>query len=185
MSLARRLIFGVVFAAVLAHVPLPADAQLVSREAELKGKVVGVLGKLVTWPSRIAPGPANALTVGIVGTNPFVDTRGVDHLKAKVPDAVVQQFADEDAPGIKNCHILVIADDANSQAALATVAGAPILTVSEAPGLAKQGSAMNLVFDRQQNKIRLEINPKTAVKDGLRINPGLLKASFVDIVKGP
>lgn len=167
---------------VLTVAAAPVDAQIESREAELKGKLVGVLGKLVTWPTPSAPTSRNPLTIGILGTNPFVGDDGVNHLQKKVGrTATINYYAKPD--DIKECHILVIARDAEFQAALEKVKATPTLVVGESPNLAKQGAAMNLVFDQAQNKIRLEINPRTAGGAGLRINPGLLNSPTVDIIR--
>ena len=153
-----------------------------SREPELKGKMVGILGSLITWPNNTAPSRANPLTIGIIGNDPFVDERGVNHLEQKLAGtgAVLLHFADTAA--YRKCHILVVPKSVDVVPALAKTAGSPVLVVTESPGLAKQGAAINLVYDIASNKIRLEINPGTAKKADLQINQGLLRSPLVDIV---
>lgn len=181
MNLSRRLLFGALFTVVLAFASVSASAQgVVSREAELKGKIAALLGRFVTWPNAVAPARGNPLTIGIVGTSPFVEDNGFDHLKAKVPAAVILNF--KDATEFKTCHILIVARDADLEAALDKAKGS-ILVVGESPGSASKGAAMNLVFDRARNAIRLEINPRTAIAAGLKIDSGLLGSSLVDIIR--
>ncbi|MBI2479119.1 MAG: DUF4154 domain-containing protein, partial [Planctomycetia bacterium] len=107
-----------------------------SREAELKGKLVGILGGLVTWPNNKMPSSAKPLTIGIVGDDPFVDDRGVNHLEQKLAGtgAVVLKFPD--ASAYEECHILVVSKAADFEKALAKTRGNSILVVSESPGLA-------------------------------------------------
>jgi hypothetical protein len=182
MKLAKRLLVLFAVVAVLAIAADAASGQAISREAEFKGRIVGILSTQVTWPSNRAPSVANPLTIGIVGDNPFVDNRGVDHLEKKLAGsgAVVLSFPDETA--YRDCHILVVAKSADFEKALAKVKGAPVLVVSESPGLARKGAAINIVYDQALNIIRLEINPSTAKNHDLTISQGLLRSPQVDIV---
>lgn len=175
---------SLVFCAVVAFLAIMANdvSAQINREAELKGKMVGLLGKLVTWPKDNAPTREKPLTIGIVGNNPFVDDQGVNHLEQKLAGtgAVVLNFAD--ASAYKDCHVLVVSKSTDFEKVLAQTNGKPILVVSEAPGLAKKGAAINMVFDQASNVIRLEINPGIARKANLQINQGLLRSPLVDIV---
>lgn len=180
MKLPNRILLLLVTIALPAITAPGVAAQ--SREAELKGKMVGLFGQLVTWPTGKTPTPAKPLTIGIVGDDPFVDAAGVNHLEAKLAGtgAVVRRFPN--AAAYEDCHVLVVSKAADFEAALAKTKGKPVLVVSEAPGLAKKGAVVNLVYDQPSNKIRLEINPGTARTAKLQINPGLLRSPLVDIV---
>lgn len=182
MKLGKRLPVLLAACAVLAFAVNDASAQVINREAEFKGKMVGILVKQVTWPNSKAPTTAKPLTIGILGDNPFVDSQGVNHLQQRLAGtgAVILTFPDETA--YRECHVLVVANNANFEKALAKTKGEPVLVISETPGLAKQGAAINLVFDRDKNQIRLEINPATALKAKLQINRDLLLSKLVDIV---
>ncbi|MEO8494224.1 MAG: YfiR family protein [Planctomycetota bacterium] len=157
-------------------------AQVISREAELKGNLVGILVKQVTWPANRVPTTAIPLTIGIIGNDPFVDNGGTNYLKKRLQGtgAVVLNFPDETA--YQDCHVLVVSKAANFQKALEKTTGSPVLVVSESPGLAGKGAAMNLVFDMAKNQIRLEINPGTARDSKLEINPHFLRSELVQIV---
>lgn len=161
--------------------PVNVYSQVISREAELKAKMVGVIRKLVTWPVGKRPTSGNPLKIGIMGDSPFVDGNGVDYLSSEVRDAKVLEFAT--AADFEDCHILVVARNADLKAALAKAKGLPILVITESPDSAKQGATINLVFSEQDNRIRLEINPKTALEYEVKIDRGLLNSRLVDIVR--
>jgi len=55
---------------------------------------------------------------------------------------------------------------------LPRLSGRQILTVSEAPGFASRGGIIN--FYLEGNKVRFEINPAAARRDGLKISSQLL-----------
>ena len=55
---------------------------------------------------------------------------------------------------------------------LAGLRGSPVLTVGESDGFARQGGAIN--FFLQGNKVRFEINPDAAQRNGLRMSAQLL-----------
>lgn len=179
----HRYVVFLVFAVLLGFAPADGQGQvaLVSREAELKARMLVLLRKFVTWPAANAPSTANPLKIGIVGDDPFTDGNGFDHLQDGVPDARILRF--NDAADIEDCHILVVARDADLKAALEKTGGRPILVVTESPGSAQQGSVINLAFDRNANKIQLQINPTTARRFNLVVNPNLLRSPLVQIVR--
>jgi hypothetical protein len=53
-----------------------------------------------------------------------------------------------------------------------SLAGTPVLIVSEAPGALEQGSMINLVVS--DGRVRFEVAPQTAERNGLRISSRLL-----------
>jgi len=156
----------------------PAHAR---REAELKGRVVGLLRRLVAWPEATAPSAANRFTIGILGEDPFVEN-GINHLEEELAgSAEIVRFAN--ANEITGCHVLVVSKNANLAEALTKTESKPILVISETTGSAAKGATMNLVFDEQSNRIRLEIDPSVAQRAGLEINETLLNTSFVKLIQ--
>lgn len=164
----------------------PVNAQL--SEAELKGRMVGVLGAfdardpLVKWPAAKAPSATNPIKIGILGDDPFVDADGVNHLTRRLPKAKVLRFAT--AEDFAECHILVVSQASDFEKAIEKTKNLPILVVTESPGLARKGSVINLVYDPITNKIRMEINPTTATRLKLTIARDLLRSPLVEIIAG-
>lgn len=177
--------------------PLAAQ-EVVSREFETKAEVISLLGKFVTWPSAVVPSAQRPLTIGLLGHDPFVEN-GVNQLdqvvaaeRAKGRAIVVRRF--DSAKNYQMCHILYVSDTAapNSveqafkerlDAALKLTAGEPVLLLGAAPGLGSRGVAANMLFDRTNNRIRLEINPDAAARSGLKVAPQLLRLPVVEIVR--
>ena len=177
MKFWKRLFVALCTGLVLAFTPQQASSQ-VSREAELKAKMVAiVLQNYITWPTGKKPTEAKPLTIGIVGDDPFADANGASHLERQLKKAVILKFADHS--DYKDCHVLVVSKKANFEKSYEKAKGAQVLVVSESPGLAKKGAAVNLVFDMANNKIRLQVNPTTANAAGIKIDSALFRVAEI------
>ncbi len=201
MKISNRLIVGCVGIAGLllsvASSPLAAQ-DVVSREYEIKAGVLSLLGKFVTWPDAVAPTPQRPLTIGVLGKDPF-EEGGVNQLdqtvvaeRAKGRQIVIRRF--DSAKDYEPCHILYVSDTATEKsieqafpvrlaAALKLTAGKPVLLAGAAPKLASRGVAANMLFDRANNRIQLELNPDAANRNGLKFAPQLLRLPVVQIVR--
>ena len=201
MSILRRvLVCCLGIACVLQSVtssPLAAQ-EVVSREYEIKAGVLSLLGKFVTWPDAVAPNPQRPLTIGVLGQDPFFEG-GVNQLdqtiaaeRAKGRQIVVKRF--DSAKDYQPCHILYVSDAANEksveqnfkdrlEAALKLTANKPVLLVGASPELARRGVAANMLFDRANNRIQLELNPDAANRHELKFAPQLLGLPVVQIIR--
>jgi hypothetical protein len=175
-----------------------AAAQVIRREYAIKAGVLVMLGNCVTWPPDAAPARGEPLKIGILGKDPFVEN-GVNQLDRTVAEQrlkglniIVKRF--DSAKDYEPCHILFVSSLAEMKSVEQTVAdrikaaqnvtaGASVLVVGEATGLARQGAAANLIFDRTTNLIRLEINPDAAARAGMKFAPDLLRLKLVQIVR--
>ena len=193
----RRLIF-LSLAAALITPARDGAAQVVRREYAIKAGVIGVLAKCVTWPKGATPAPGKPLTIGILGKDPFVES-GVNQLDRTIAAEnlkggaiVVKRF--DSARDYQPCHILLVSSLAAESSEEKTLAdrvkaacivtkGGGVLLVGESAGLARQGAAANLIYDRTTNLIRLEINPDAAARAGLKLAPDLLRLKLVQIVR--
>ena len=147
-----------------------------------------------------APASDKPLVIGVLGKDPFVEN-GVNQLDRVVADEVrkggnitVQRFAS--AKDYQPCHMLFVSSQPAEgsvektlaerlAAAKKVTAGTPVLVVGEATGVAQQGAAANLMFDRSGNRIKLELNPDAASRASLKLAPQLLRLSVVQIVRDP
>lgn len=201
MSILRRVIVGCLGIACLLQemVEAPLAAQdVVSREYEIKAGVISLLGKFVTWPDKVAPNRDRPLTIGVLGQDPFLEG-GVNQLdqtvaaeQAKGRLIVVRRF--DSAKNYQPCHILYVSDLAapNSveqafkdrlEAAVKLTKDKPVLLTGAAPGLPAWGFSANMLFDRANNRIRLELNPDAANRHELKLAPQLLRLPVVQIVR--
>jgi hypothetical protein len=177
-----------------------AQAQVVRREYAIKASVVCMLAKCVTWPPEATPKKEEPLVIGILGRDPFVENnanqidQAVADARAKGSNLTVKRF--DSAKDYTPCHILFVSNQGSETSDEKTVAdrlkaagritvGKPVLILSEAPGLAQQGAAANLLFDRTSNLIQLELNPEAAARSSLKLTPDLLRLKVVRIVRDP
>lgn len=201
MSLANRVMtccLGIAcFLPSVVSSPLAAQ-EVVSREYEIKAGVLSLLGKFVTWPDGSAPGPQRPLIIGVLGKDPF-DEGGVNQLdqtvvreRAKGRQIVIRRF--DSAKNYQPCHILYVSDKATEksdeqsfkerlEAAVKLTRGQPVLLAGDAPGLPAWGFSANMLFDRADNRIRLELNPDAADRHGLKFAGQLLNLPVVQIVR--
>ena len=179
------------------YTPLAAQ-DVVSREYETKAGVISLLGKFVTWPEEVAPNDKRPLTIGVLGQDPFFE-QGVNQLdqtvaneRAKGRQIVVRRF--DSAKDYVACHILYVSDTAapaskeqtfkaRLEAAVALAKGKPVLLTGASAGLPAWGFPANMLFDRETNRIRLELNPDASKRHDLTLDPQLLRSSFVEIVR--
>jgi len=90
---------------------------------------------------------------------------------------VVKHFAK--GLDVKGCQLIFIPEGQEEQFAVAlqTLGNAPVLTVGETEGFAREGGMIR--FYEEDNRLRFEINPNAAQKAGLRISSRLLKLARV------
>jgi hypothetical protein len=168
----RLLILAVVLLATM-----PADAQEVSREYQVKAAFLYNFAKFVEWPPSALAGP---LTICIAGRNP---------LGAALDDVVSGETVGgrpihtriilEPEPG---CHVMFIPDGAAASAYLRASRGAPTLTVGETPAFIGIGGIIS--FFVEDGKVRFEINPEAAERAQLRVSSRLLQLARIQTVPG-
>ncbi len=149
----------------------PASVQ----EYELKRAFLERFRSFVHWPATPhAPRP-RAMTLGVIGRNPFGP-----HLPAgsriagqdAKPLRLIECTTPQQAAG---CDIVFFCNvpEGTLRSTLDVLADKPVLTVGEGPGFARFGGMIGLLpVDR---RIRLEINRASVARAGLRIDPQLLQ----------
>jgi hypothetical protein len=170
----------------------------VNREFQIKASVISLLGKFITWPSEVAPRADQPLVVGILGGDPFVEGDW-NHLDATIAEdnrkggnTIIHRF--DSVSEYRPCHILFVSSVPPRGVAEQTLAERlaaakqltakhHVLLVADTIGMAQEGIAANLVFDRTNNRVRLELNPDAANRAGLKLAPQLLRLSIVTIVR--
>jgi hypothetical protein len=128
--------------------------------------------KYIDWPEKYKEGN---FVIGILGTSSFyndltaqLSTKSVGNQKFEI-----KNFANvESISGI--CHILFIPAENSSMlpAVLKKTKGKNTLIVTEKPGLAKQGAAINII--PIDNKLKFELNKETIEKYNLKVSSTLL-----------
>jgi YfiR/HmsC-like len=154
-----------------------AMAQSKDQESDLKAVFIYNFTKYIEWENG---GSENRFIIGILGQSPLESSIGeiAKTNLAKNKKIVLKQFnRPED---ISYCNILFIphGSPVPLQSVLEKV-DKGVLIISEEPGLARQGTAINFVLSN--DKLKFEINLKALYSAGLKASSQLLKlATIVD-----
>jgi hypothetical protein len=142
-------------------------AQVIDTAPEKKAKIVALLPNFFEWPQDVKPVGGAPYKIGVLGSDPFKQG-AVNHLDKQAAGGkiVIERFAD--IGNYRPCHILVVSSSADLKPVLEKTREQPVLVVAEAPGLAKEGAVVNLVFVRQINRLQIEFNPAEAKLAGLK-----------------
>jgi hypothetical protein len=164
-------------------------------EYQLKATFLCVFGDVIIRKNDPEVGTAKPLSIGVLGRDPFdatlTDGRRLNYLDLVVAAKVrggrkinVQRFAAPDE--YQPCNLLFVARDAAQdaqtlQATLEATRGEKLLLVTDAPGLARKGAAINMKI--VGGLVQLEINPDAAQRASLSIPPEVLNLPGVTIVR--
>ena len=144
-------------------------------EYQLKAVFLMNFAKFVEWPTTAFRSAQSALTICVLGEDPF--GRDLD-------DVVRGQVAGDRALAVKrlaqvqrgdNCHVLFVsgAEKARAERVLGVLSNTPTLTVGEGDDFTAAGGMIALLID--DNRIRFEVNLDAAGNAGLKISSKLLK----------
>ncbi len=169
---------GIALLIALLAVPVAGDE--IVPEYQLKAEFMERFTRFIEWPATSAVNDGQTpFAICVAGDDPFGpflrNLAASRRIKSK-PIAVRLVSASSSFEG---CHMLFIAASERDHAAdvIRRAANRPILTVGDAGGLGKTGVMIN--FYEAADKVRFEINPRSAEKSGLRISSKLLKVARV------
>lgn len=185
-----RLAPGIALAAVwvvlfiLWAIALPPSPALAQRPSEYQVKAAFIYNfpNFVDWPEGTLPDTTTALTIGILGKDPFGDAfdpflaRAVKGRKGIIRRSTRLQE-------LPFCHILFICESEKKYLPqiLEHFRGRPVLTVGETEGFAQAGVMINLVL--KGNKVGFEVNVDAVERARLKLSAKLLL--LATIVKEP
>jgi hypothetical protein len=159
-------------ALVISALPLPAQS---GSEYEVKAAFLYKFASFVEWPSS----SREPLAICILGHDPFGDSleRVVRGKSVGGREFVIRRLKTWQSGD--RCDILFISSSEQSHLN-PTLDGLPqqaILTVGDLPGFCESGGAINL--NLVDSKVKLEINPEAASKNGLQISSKLLNLARI------
>ena len=149
-------------------------AQTVSKEYQIKAAFLLNFIQFVEWPPMVFTNADEPFRIGVLGENPFgtaleetVQGEAINNHKIIVQHA--RQIKD-----LKDCQIIFIGKSEKEKVGeiLAELDSKPVLTVSELEGFDQSGGIIN--FYLEGKKVRFEINPTTAGREGLKVSSQLL-----------
>ena len=150
-------------------------------EYEVKAAYIYNFAKFIEWPAIFRDG-SDVIHVCVIGDDPFGPSL----------TAIGGKTVGKRRIGIRNltslqntggCEILFIAgsEEGELERIVEAVKDAPVLTTGDTKGFAQQGVMIN--FYLENNKVLFEINPKAAMRAGMKISSTLLR--IARIVGGP
>jgi hypothetical protein len=174
LVLGRRLLFAGLTVLLLSAAP----AQTASREYQIKAVFLFNFTQFVEWPAATFSDPQAPLVIGVLGDDPFgslLET-ATRNEKAGEHPLEIRRFQ---SAAQADCHILFISrsESGKLETILESLAGKPILTVSDADQAARRGVMIR--FISENNRIRLRINLESAKLAGLTISSKLLRSAEI------
>jgi hypothetical protein len=172
---------GLLVLALVLACPRLGAAEYGASTSEYRIKAVFLFNftQFVEWPSSAFSDSGSPMVIGILGNDPFgafIDQVVQGELVNNRPVTVRRLKGTEDVTG---CNILYVcqSEEGNMRNVLTAVKGRPILTVSDAGGFSHDGGMIG--FFEEDHRIRLKINNREALADGLKISSKLLRPSQI------
>ena len=167
--------------------PLFSHAQSISPEYKLKAVFLFNFVQFVEWPAEAFSDEKSPIIIGVLGPDPFGKTLDETVQDEIVRNRTIKVRRYKTVKEVGECHVLFInlPEVSKMDAALASLKGRSILTVSDAEAFAlKHGGMIRLYTEK--NKIRLRINLEAAKTEHLLISSKLLQlAEIVPAEKNP
>jgi len=170
-------------------VALPLLASLVSsalaqdgyldRTYKIKAAYLYNFAKYVQWPSSSVPDSgdaANTFTIGVVGGNPFGNSLERIAQQKKLGGKSIRIVSVKQVETVLNCEMLFFSSHSDPRLVdkiFSQVRGHPTLLVGESADFAARGGMINFIIEN--NKVRFEINARSAADSGVVISSKLLR----------
>jgi hypothetical protein len=146
-----------------------------NKESLIKAAFVYNFVKFVQWPGALAIGGLTHIDICVLGNSSMSQT-GAVFRQASTPKLSLNLTSESSAGAASgHCHIVFISSSeaARLDEILAQLKTKPVLTVSDISGFADRGGMIG--FTTEDNKVKLEVNPKAAAAAGLHIDAQLLE----------
>jgi len=174
----------ILFVALSAACPFLWAATPISKEYQVKAIFLFNFAQFVQWPVHAFTGPDDALTICILGDDPFGSFLDDIVRNEKVdghPMVIKRCNRVEDVEG---CQILFVSSSERDhyQKILAALRGKSVLTVSDIDGFVRNGGMIRLMMEG--GKIHFRINLGSTKKARLKISSKLLRLAEIAGTEG-
>ncbi len=133
--------------------------------------------RYIKWPDDMMSGDFVIGVMGQSGIYKELQTMAEAKKQTQGMNIIVKQF--NSVSEIQKCHILFVSDNLASQ--LGAISGAAqvqsTLIVTDSPGSAKKGAAINFV--EESSRIKFELNQSEADKRNLKISGSLISLAIL------
>ena len=147
-------------------------------EHEVKAAYIYNFTKFVEWPPVTSQGGGANLEVCVIEDDAVASSLAAIEGKI-VGNRRIRIKRNPPLQGPRSCDLLFIgaAEKGELKQILAAVGDKAVLTVGDTKGFAQQGVMINFYTDN--NRVLFEINPKAALRAGLRISSNLLRIARI------
>jgi hypothetical protein len=151
-----------------------ADDETTSLEYPVKASLLLNFAKFAEWPSGSQQAAAARVAICVLGNDPFGDVLESTMAGRTVGGHPVEVRRYRTLDGIDSCHVLYISGSESRRLpdVLATVGGAPVLTVGEFNDFDARGGIIRLVV--QNNRAGFVVNLSATERSHLRLSSRLL-----------
>ena len=141
---------------------------------KLQGRYLVNFTEFVDWPPRTFATRASPILIGVLGEDPFGDVLDEILKNRLVNGRRLEIKRSRTVDDLKACQVLYISNSekAHQVQLLATLAGQPVLTVSDLDEFLARGGMIRFRVHRQ--KVRFSVNIAAAERAGLKIDSQLL-----------
>lgn len=154
---------------------VPAAAQKVSGEYQLKAAFLYNFAKFVEWPPSAFSGDDAPLAICVYGEDPF--GRSLEELvrNERIGNRALEVRRPESLSGLGECHILYVSRSERGRAGevVSSLGEARVLTVGESESFLHSGGMIG--FFLEENKVRFQVNLPAAERSRLKISSKLLR----------
>ena len=174
LAVRARRVVAAALALVLLAWDAPAAALDAASETELKAAFVLNFARFTEWPPEALPPAGKPFLVAVLGPADVAEEIGRTLAGKTVHDRpIAVRHAASPAAAAAAHALVVMGDDPGVDAALAAIGGRPVLTVGEGASFLADGGM--IAFEREDGKLRFEVNAAAADRCGVRLSSQLLK----------
>lgn len=132
--------------------------------------------KYVKWPDDQ---DAGSFVIGVYGSSAIEKDLAEMAVSKKVNGMPIEVKQFKSMEGIDQCHIIYVASSESGKIdqIISQTNSKPVLIVTDKPGLAKKGAAINFV--ELDGKIKFELNQQNAESRGLKVAGALTSLAIV------
>ncbi len=134
------------------------------------------ISKYVKWPEARNSGK---FLIGVLGTSTIQKELKSMAVTRKVNGMSIEIKQFNVVSEISDCHILYVSASESEllDQVLLKIGSKPVLIITDKPGLAKKGAAINFV--EVEGKVKFELNQKNAESKGLKVASSLTSLAIV------
>lgn len=156
-----------------------------SKEYQIKAAFLYNFAQFVLWPATAFTNTTEPFQIGVLGDNPFGAALEETIRGETIAGRQIVIVQSSHVEKLADCQILFVnkSEAAHLTDVFAKLDSKPILTVSEDPGFIPHGGTVN--FYREGPKVRFEINPDAASKNGLKLSSELLRVGKIIHTEAP